>query len=121
MLNGRETGVPISDDTRELILQAAAELGYRPNMLARALRGARSWLLGVIIRDISDPFHIQVLRGINETARGRHYRLFLGHLDWRPSEAAVFGSMFEQSHADGIILVGDMVGGDATVRSEARR
>jgi len=115
VLNGRETGVPIRDATRERIVLAASDLGYRPNMLARALRGSRSWLLGVIVRDISDPFHIQVLRGINEAARARDYRLFLGHLDWRPSEAAVFGSMFEQSHADGIILIGDMVGGDATI------
>lgn len=121
ILNGRETGVPIRDDTRERILRAASDLGYRPNMLARALRGARTRLLGVIIRDISDPFHIQVLRGINEAARARDYRLFLGHLDWRPSEAAVFGSMFEQSHADGIILIGDMVGGDATIESLADR
>jgi DNA-binding LacI/PurR family transcriptional regulator len=121
VLNGRETGVPIRDATRERILLAASDLGYRPNMLARALRGSRSWLLGVIVRDISDPFHIQVLRGINEAARARDYRLFLGHLDWRPSEAAVFGSMFEQSHADGIILIGDMVGGDATLDALADR
>ena len=121
ILNGRETGVPIRDATRERILAAAADLGYRPNMLARALRGSRSWLLGVIVRDIADPFHIQVLRGINETARERDYRLFLGHLDWRPSEAAVFASMFEQSHADGIILIGDMVGGDAALDALADR
>lgn len=121
VLNGRETGVPIRDATRERIIVAAADLGYRPNMLARALRGSRSWLLGVIVRDIADPFHIQVLRGINETARERDYRLFLGHLDWRPSEAAVFASMFEQSHADGIILIGDMVGGDAALDALADR
>jgi LacI family transcriptional regulator len=121
ILNGRETGVPIREATRERIIVAAAELGYRPNMLARALRGSRSWLLGVIVRDIADPFHIQVLRGINETARKRDYRLFLGHLDWRPSEAAVFASMFEQSHADGIILIGDMVGGDAALDALADR
>ena len=121
ILNGRETGVPIRDDTRQRILAAAEELGYRPNMLARALRGSRSQLLGVIVRDISDPFHIQVLRGIDEAARDRDYHLFLGHLDWRPTEAAVFGSMFEQSHADGIILIGDMVGGDATLDALAER
>jgi DNA-binding LacI/PurR family transcriptional regulator len=121
VLNGRETGVPIRETTRERIVVSAAELGYRPNMLARALRGSRSRLLGVIVRDIADPFHIQVLRGINEAARDRDYRLFLGHLDWRPSEAAVFASMFEQSHADGIILIGDMVGGDAALDALADR
>src|SRR5437870_8016655 len=101
ILNGRETGVPIRDETRKRILAASSELGYRPNLLARALRGSPRSLLGIIIRDIADPFHIQVLRGLNAVARDRDYRLFLGHVDYRPDVAAIYGSMFEQSHADG--------------------
>ena len=115
ILNGRETGVPIRDETRQRIVAAAAQLGYRPNLLARALRGSRSSLLGVIVRDIADPFHIQVLRGLNTVARDRDYRLFLGYVDYRPDEAAIYGSMFEQSHADGIVIIGDIQGGDATL------
>jgi len=121
VLNGRETGVPIRADTRERIMAAAADLGYRPNLLARALRGSRSSLLGVIARDIADPFHVQVLRGLNEVARDREYRLFLGHVDYRPEVAAIYVSMFEQSHADGIILIGDIQGADATLDALADR
>ena len=115
ILNGQDTGVPVRDETRSRILTAASDLGYKPNLLARALRGSRSSLLGVIVRDISDPFHVQVLRGVNEVARKRGYRLFLGHVDWSPDVAAVYGSMFEQSHADGILVLGDIAGGDATL------
>jgi len=63
ILNDQDTGVPVREETRSRILAAASELGYKPNLLARALRGSRSSLLGVIVRDISDPFHVQVLRG----------------------------------------------------------
>ena len=115
ILNNRETGVPIRSETRERILAAARELGYRPNLLARGLRGSPSSLLGVIARDISDPFHIQILRGINETSRARGYRMFLGHVDYRPQEAVTYSSMFEYSHADGIIVIGDFEGGDSTL------
>ncbi|MDQ6793245.1 MAG: LacI family transcriptional regulator [Chloroflexota bacterium] len=121
ILNGRETGVPVRDATRDRILAVASELGYRPNLLARALRGSPSSLLGVIARDISDPFHVQVLRGINEAARSRNYRLFLGHVDYRPDVAAMYGSMFEQSHADGIIVMGDIQGGEKTLDDLAAR
>jgi DNA-binding LacI/PurR family transcriptional regulator len=121
ILNGRETGVPVRDATRERIVSAAAELGYKPNLLARALRGSQSSLLGVIVRDIADPFLFQVLRGINDAARLRGFRLFLGHVDYRPDVAAVYGSMFEQSHADGIMLMGDIQGGDAALDDMARR
>ncbi len=121
VLNGRETGVPIRADTRERIIATAADLGYRPNLLARALRGSRSSLLGVIVRDIADPFHVQILRGLNDVAREREYRLFLGHVDYRPEVAAIYASMFEQSHADGIVLIGDLQGADATLDALADR
>lgn len=111
ILNGRATGVPIRDDTRERVLTAAADLGYKPNLLARGLRGSRSSLIGVIARDISDPFHIQVLQGVNEVTRAREFRLFLGHVDYRPDVALSYGSMFERSHADGILVLGDLADG----------
>ena len=111
ILNGRTSGVPIRDETRDRVLAAAADLGYKPNLLARGLRGSRSSLIGVIARDVSDPFHIQVLQGINEVTRAREFRLFLGHVDYRPDVALTYGSMFERSHADGIIVLGDLVDG----------
>ncbi len=114
ILNGRESGIPIREETRQRVLAVAAELGYKPNLLARGLRGSKSSLLGVIARDISDPFHIQILRGINDASRARDYRLFLGHVDYRPDVALSYSSMFESSHADGIIVIGDIEGGDDT-------
>ena len=108
ILNDRESGVPIRQSTRDRVLGVAADLGYRPNLLARGLRGSRSSLLGVIARDMSDPFHIQILRGINEVARQHDHRVFLGHVDYQPEAAIAYGSMFENSHADGIIVMGDI-------------
>jgi DNA-binding LacI/PurR family transcriptional regulator len=121
ILNNRESGVPIRAETRERVLTAARTLGYRPNLLARGLRGSRSSLLGVIARDVSDPFHIQILRGLGEVCRARGYRLFLGHADYRPEEAAAYGSMFEDSHADGIVVIGDIDGGDRALDVLAER
>lgn len=121
ILNDRETGVPVRDSTRKRILAAASELGYKPNLLARALRGSRSSLLGVIFRDISDPFHIQILRGINDVAQAKDYRLFLGHVDYRPDVAVAYGSMFEQSHADGIIVIGDLEAGEPAMEQLAHQ
>ena len=121
ILNGREGGVPIREETRDRVLAAAQRMGYKPNLLARGLRGSKSSLLGVIARDIGDPFHIQILRGINEASRVRDYRLFLGHVDYRPDVALSYGSMFERSHADGIILIGDLEGGDTSLEEIAQQ
>jgi DNA-binding LacI/PurR family transcriptional regulator len=64
---------------------------------------------------VSDPFHIQVLHGVNDVTRSRDFRLFLGHVDYRPDVALTYGSMFERSHADGILILGDLAGGDAAL------
>jgi LacI family transcriptional regulator len=115
ILNHRDTGIPIRDETRKRVVSVAEEMGYKPNLLARGLRGSNSSLVGVIARDISDPFHIQILRGINAAAAKRSYRMFLGHVDYRPDVAVAYGSMFEQSHADGIIIIGDIEGDEAAL------
>lgn len=115
ILNKRESGIPIREETRQRVLDIAAELGYKPNLLARGLRGSNSSLIGVIARDISDPFHTLVLRGINEVAAQRGYRLFLGHVNYQSDVAIVYASMFEQSHADGIIVIGDIEGDEAAI------
>lgn len=121
ILNARETGIPIRDDTRQRVLAVAAELGYKPNLLARGLRGSRSSLVGVIARDIADPFHALVLRGIHEGATQRGYRLFLGHVNYKPDAALAYSSMFERSHADGIILIGDLEGDEAALEILAQQ
>jgi DNA-binding LacI/PurR family transcriptional regulator len=115
ILNGSDNAIPIREDTRQRILSIAAQLGYKPNLLARGLRGSASSLLGVIARDISDPFHIQILQGIHNAATRRDYRLFLGNVDYRPDVAVAYSSMFEQSHADGIIIIGDIEGDEAAL------
>ena len=56
VLSGTPTAVPIAEATRQRVTETADRLGYRPNPLARGLRGAPTMLLGVIVRDITDPF-----------------------------------------------------------------
>ncbi len=110
ILNDRATGVPIREETRQKVIAIAAEMGYRPNIMARALRGNRSSLIGVITQNIASRFHSQILRGINDAAVQRSYRVFLGHVARQVDLALDYGSMFEQSHADGILIVGELQG-----------
>lgn len=110
ILNGRTSGLPIKEETRQKVMTIAAEMGYRPNIMARALRGNRSFLIGVIAQNITSRFHSQILRGIHDAAVQHSYRLFLGHVERKVDLALDYGSMFEQSHADGILIVGELQG-----------
>jgi DNA-binding LacI/PurR family transcriptional regulator len=108
VLSGVPTRVPIAAETRERVLQASSRLGYRPNPLARGLRGASTNLIGAVVRDFSDPFYSGVIEAlvIESTAHG--YNVVLGHAPGRPEEAISLATVLETRHTDAIVLLGDM-------------
>lgn len=63
----------VADATRERILQAARDLGYRPNVIARALVSRRAYAIGLIIPDLSNPFFTDVVRGAERVAADEGY------------------------------------------------
>jgi LacI family transcriptional regulator len=58
----------VADHTRRRILAAAAELGYRANPQAQALRRGRTTTYGLVIRNFSNPFFLEVLTGAEQAA-----------------------------------------------------
>jgi LacI family transcriptional regulator len=58
----------VAKDTRRRILAAAAELGYRANPQAQALRRGRTTTYGLVIRNFSNPFFLEVLTGAERAA-----------------------------------------------------
>ncbi len=108
VLNDTMTSVPIAAQTRERVLEVAERLGYRPNPLARGLRGAKTMLLGVIVREISDAFFTTAVEAVSVSARERNYNVVLGSAHSQADEAIVLRAVLETRHCDGILLLGDM-------------
>ncbi len=108
VLSGAATAVPIAADTRERVLAAARSLGYRPNPLARGLRGSRTMLLGVIVREITDPFFAGAVDAVSTEAGKRGYNVVLGTAHARADEAIALWAVLEARHCDAIVLLGDM-------------
>jgi DNA-binding LacI/PurR family transcriptional regulator len=108
VLNRTQTIVPIAEQTRERVLATAAALGYRPNPLARGLRGASTMLLGVIVREITDPFFAGAIEAATKAAADRGYNVVLGHAHARAEEAIALWEVLEARHCDAILLLGDM-------------
>jgi LacI family transcriptional regulator len=59
-----ETRALVNQQTADRVLRAAEELGYRPNRIARGLKTSRSYTIGVLIPDITNPLFPPILRGI---------------------------------------------------------
>jgi DNA-binding LacI/PurR family transcriptional regulator len=108
VLNDTPTSVPIAADTRERVQEVAKRLGYRPNPLARGLRGARTMLLGVIVREITDPFFSMAIEALSTEALARGYNVVLGSAHSKADEAIALKAVLETRHCDAIVLLGDM-------------
>jgi DNA-binding LacI/PurR family transcriptional regulator len=108
VLNDAPTRVPIARATRERVMLAARELGYRPNPLARGLRGASTMLLGAVVRDITDPFFAGAIEALSVEAMARGYNVVLGHAHGRADEALALTTVLETRHCDALVLLGDM-------------
>ncbi|HEX6917700.1 MAG TPA: LacI family DNA-binding transcriptional regulator, partial [Phycicoccus sp.] len=64
----------VAPETREAILAAAEELGYRRNAAARALVAHRTRTVGVFVLDLHNPVTADVLDAVQAEARRRDYR-----------------------------------------------
>lgn len=107
VLNRTPTLIPIAEETRQRVMATARALGYRPNPLARALRGANTMLLGLIVRDITDPFFAGAIEAVTTAAASRGYNVVLGHAHARADEAITLWGVLEARHCDAILLLGD--------------
>ena len=108
VLSGTPTAVPIAEATRKRVMETARELGYRPNPLARGLRGAPTMLLGVIVRDITDPFFAGAIEAASFEANKRGYNVVLGHAHESAEEAEALTGILEARHCDALLFLGDL-------------
>jgi DNA-binding LacI/PurR family transcriptional regulator len=108
VLNDAPTRVPIAAETRERVNLAARRLGYRPNPLARGLRGASTMLIGAVVRDFSDPFFATAIEALAVEAMARGYNVVLGHAHGRVDEGLGLTAVLETRHCDAIVMLGDM-------------
>jgi LacI family transcriptional regulator len=65
VLNNRDD-TSVSPATRERILRAAEELGYRPHAAARALAAQRSGLVGLVTEIVTSPFGMETVKGAQD-------------------------------------------------------
>lgn len=68
---------PIKEETRQRILQAARELNYRPNTIAKSLAGGKSYNIALLIPSITNDFYTQISEVIEEKLEKRGYCTYL--------------------------------------------
>ncbi|MFI6369502.1 LacI family DNA-binding transcriptional regulator [Streptomyces sp. NPDC050546] len=93
-----------SERTRQRVLKAAADLGYRPDRTASALASRRSRLLGVMV-DIHSPFHAELVEHLHTAAEEIGYDLVLSTLTRTRDERAAVETLLA-FRCEALILLG---------------
>ena len=98
-----ETRPLVNGETAQRVLAAAEELGYRPNPIARGLKTSRSYTVGVLIPDLTNPLFPPIVRGIQDRLEEAAYTPLIANTDNDPDrERADFEAM-RARQVDGLI------------------
>jgi LacI family transcriptional regulator len=106
VLNQGPSAAGIPRETQERIFAAVRELNYRPNYLARSLRSRRTYSVGVLVPEISEPYAAEVMSGIEGhlLATGYHY-LVASHRRSNASLLHEYLELMRDRAVEGLILV----------------
>lgn len=98
------------------VLEAAARLGYRPDVTAASLRSGRSKLIGIVVPDIANPVFSPIISGLERAVAARGYALIVA--DQRPDRADGndIVQMLIARRVDGLVLANAALKDDAVER-----
>ena len=107
----------VSASALQRIIDAAEELEYIPNNLARNMRAGTARILGLVISDIGNPFFTAVARGAEDVAQRHGYSLVLSSTDENPEREASSLGVMAAERAAGVIIATTNENGTALRRA----
>ena len=108
----------VSTQTRERVLEAVRELQYTPSLAARGLTRNRTFVMGLVIPYdpdylFSDPFLLEVIRGVEQTANDNDYNVLLS-MAKKNDQRSAYTRLMRSGYIDGVVTVetfeGDVIG-----------
>src|SRR5215469_5559959 len=95
----------IPEATRERVRAAARKFGYRPNLIARSLRGTNTLTVGILIPVLGEGYHSQVLSGAADVLMREGYFFFTAHHRHRADLIAEYPRILHSRGVDGILAI----------------
>jgi LacI family transcriptional regulator len=95
----------VRPEKRERVLRAMARLGYTVNLQARSLRGGRSHMIGLVVRDVGTGYAGEIVRGIDLELAESKYDMMLYTTHRRKTQESTYVTMLSRGMADGLLLI----------------
>ncbi len=98
-------GRSIPQATRDRIKAAAKAMNYQPNLLARSLRNRRTLTIGILVPELGEGYHAQVMSGIGDQLIKAGYFYFTAHHRHKPKLIEDYTQMLIARGAQGLIVI----------------
>jgi DNA-binding LacI/PurR family transcriptional regulator len=98
-------GRSIPQATRDRIKAAAKKFKYQPSFLARSLRNRRTFTIGILVPELGDGYHTQVMSGIGDHLMEAGYFYFTAHHRHRKNLIEEYGQMLLGRGAEALIAI----------------
>jgi LacI family transcriptional regulator len=105
VLNGLAKKYRISEKTVELVTKTAKELNYTPNKIAKSLRLKKTFTIGLIVPDISNPWFAEIALRIEKESRKKGYNVFLCNSSDDLAIEIDSMNLLSEWKVDGVIMV----------------
>ncbi len=102
VLNGKAW---VSEEKRRVVNEWVTQLGYKPNQVAQTLVGARSFLLALVITDVSNPFFADVVKLLQQEAFLSGYSILLCHTNAAADIERQQVDSLLRRQVDGVVIV----------------
>ena len=94
----------LSEAMQTRIASAAKRLNYRPNQMARGLKGGHSRLIGMLVADILNPFSVAVMHGVEQACRARGFSLVVCNTDNDPAQERDHLALLAAYRVEGLVI-----------------
>lgn len=111
----------VAATTRKHIRTIAEQLGYHPDAWARSLRRRSTETIGILAFDLSDPFCIPVVRGIQERVQEAGYLPLLMDVQTQRMLFDSYLHMLLERRADGVIVIASWVFEETNLLGDIRK
>ncbi len=94
----------ISEETRGSVLAIMDRMDYQPSVIASALTGKKTFTLGLLVPDISNPFFAEIARAIEDQSQRYGYSVVMCSTDNKDDKVERYIALLLQKSVDGIII-----------------
>jgi LacI family transcriptional regulator len=94
----------VSKKRREEIFRIMERMNYQPSVIASALMGKKTYTIGLLIPDVSNPFFSEIARSVEDLAHAGGYSVIVCSTDNRDERVEKYIRLLEQKNVDGLLI-----------------